>query len=219
MTRTSAVLACLVLLLVSACSTVVDGTATWPGATLEKVMLTEPDFPEGVRYDRITFEPGQPDGAGGPPAMLSKPAGCSDGLTNVIAKSAQRGPGSAVQYSATYDGARIVMTVLSWHLDLDGLAQTAERCAEFQTFFDPSSAGIPMTTTKLPSDDGSLLYQQTMDLGGTESSMYMAFANVGPMAMFGLSMPTPNPDISAKASLPQTFLDVVQKQSERIAAA
>jgi hypothetical protein len=218
--RNSAVFAWLALVvLVSSCSSTVAGTATWPGATLEKVVLTAPDFPEGVRYDRITFEPGQPDGAGGPPAMLSKPPGCSDGLTNVIAKSAQRGPGSAVQYSATYDGARIVMTVLSWHLDLEALALTAERCARFETFFDPSSDGIPMTTNKLPSDDGSLVYQQTMDLGGTESSMFMAFANVGPMAMFGLSMPTPNPDISVKASLPQTFLDVVEKQSERIAAA
>jgi hypothetical protein len=76
-----------------------------------------------------------------------------------------------------------------------------------------------MTTTKLPSDDGSLIYQQTMNLGGTESSVFMAFANVGPMATFGLAMPTPNPDISVKASLPQTFLDVVDMQSERIDAA
>jgi hypothetical protein len=206
---------------VAACSTVVDGAATWPGATLEKVVLTAADFPEGVQYDRISFEPGQPDGAGGPPAMLSKPPGCSDGLTNVIKQQAERGPGSAAQYSAGYDGARIVMTVLSWNLDLDTLAQTAQRCATFQTFFDPASPGIPMTTTALPEEmspvDGALVYQQTMELAGQESSIYMTFANIGPMAMFGLTLPAPNPAISVKASLPQTFLEVAGKQAARIA--
>jgi hypothetical protein len=215
--RATAVL--LLVTVVAACSTVVPGTPTWPGATLEKVVLSERDFPAGVQYDRTTFDPGRPDGAGGPPAMLSEPAGCTDGLTNVIAQSAERGPGSAVQYSATYDGARIVMTVLSWHLDLEALAQTAARCENFETFFDPGSPGIPMTTIKLDSAEGTLVYQQTMDLRGVENSMYMAFANIGPMAMFGLSLPVPNPEISAKATLPQTFLDVVARQSERIAAA
>ncbi|AQA06865.1 hypothetical protein BVC93_30215 [Mycobacterium sp. MS1601] len=207
---------------VSACSSVIAGTATWPGATLEKVVLGPADFPDGVEYHRIDFEPGQPDGAGGPPAMLSKPPGCSDGLTNVIAASAQRGPGSAEQFSAGYDGARIVVTVLSWHLNLDELAQTAARCETFQTFFDPSSPGIPMVTTKLdealPAADDALVYQQTMNLSGVESSVYMTFANIGPMAMIGLSLPVENPGISAKATLPQTFLDVMAKQSERIAA-
>ena len=54
--------------------------------------------PQGVQYDRITREPGQADGAGAPPAMLSRPEGCSDGLTRVIADSAERGPGSAAEY-------------------------------------------------------------------------------------------------------------------------
>lgn len=204
---------------VTACSTVITGTPTWPGATLEKVVLTAEDFPDGVRYDRIAFAPGQPDGRGGPPAMLSKPPGCSDGLTNVIAETAERGPGSAAQYSAAYDGARFVITVLSWHLDLDALAQTAARCETFKTYFDPMSPGIPMTTTKLPSDDGTLVYQQTMNLLGEESSIYMAFANIGPMAMFGISFPLSNPGIAIKASLPQTFLDIVAKQAEHIEAA
>lgn len=212
---------------VTACSTEVPGTPTWPGETLEKVVLTAGDFPDGVQYDRITFEPGQPDGAGGPPAMLSRPPGCSDGLTNVIKQSAERGPGSAAQYSATYDGARIVMTVLSWHLDLDALAQTAQRCEDFETFFDPASPGIPMTTTALPdelspaamsADDRALVYQQTMNLAGQESSIFMVFANIGPMAMFGLTLPAPNPQISVKASLPETFLEVAGRQAERIAA-
>lgn len=64
-----------------------------------------------------------------------------------------------------------------------------------------------------------MLYQQTINLRGAESSVYMAFANIGPMAMIGLSLPVDNPDIGAKATLPQTFLDVVGSQSERIAAA
>ena len=71
--------------------------------------------------------------------MLSMPEGCSDGLTRVIAASAERGAGSAAKYSVAYDGARIVMTVLTWNLDLDKLAATAVRCATYQTFFDPSS--------------------------------------------------------------------------------
>ena len=50
------------LLVVSGCSTVVAGTPTWPGETLERVVLTAEDFPQGVQYDRITFEPGRPDG-------------------------------------------------------------------------------------------------------------------------------------------------------------
>lgn len=217
--RASVIVSAVVIATVTACTTVVAGTPTWPGATLEKVVLTADDFPAGVQYDRIAFAPGQPDGQGGPPAMLSKPPGCSDGLTNVIEKSAERGPGSAVQYSAAYDGARMIMTVLSWHLDLEALEQVAARCETFKTYFDPASPGIPMTTTKLPSDDGTLVYQQTMNLDGMESSIYMAFANIGPMAMFGITFPVPNPGISAKASLPQTFLDVVAKQGDRIEAA
>ena len=72
-------------LLAGGCAQPVAGTATWPGARLEKVLLTPADFPEGVRYERITRESGQADGVGAPPPMLSSPEGCSDGLTRVIA--------------------------------------------------------------------------------------------------------------------------------------
>ena len=48
-----------------------------------------------------------------------------------------------------YDGARIVMTVLTWPLDLGELAATAEQCAHFEAFFDRSGPGIPINTTKL----------------------------------------------------------------------
>jgi hypothetical protein len=210
-------LAVVVITAFTACANTIAGTATWPGAKLEKLVLTAPDFPPGVQYDRLIDNPGQPDGAGGPPAMQSMPEGCSDGLTRVIAASAERGAGSAAKYSVSYDGARIVMTVLTWNLDLDKLAATAERCAQYQTFFDPSSEGIPMTTTRLqtPRPD-ALVYEQTMDLSGAKSSVFFSFENIDTMAVFGIAFPTPNPTIAVKASLPQTFLDITGTQAERL---
>jgi hypothetical protein len=222
MTGRHMVASALALLAVAAggCANVITGTATWPGAKLDKVLLTAADFPAGAQYDRLVEKPGQPDGQGGPPAMLSDPEGCSDGLTRVIAATAERGPGSAAKYSVAYDGARIVMTVLTWNLDLDKLAATAERCARYQTFFDRSSEGIPMTTTKLPtSRPDSLTYEQTMDLSGAKSSVFFSFENVEGMAAFGIAFPTPNPTIAVKASLPQTFLDAAGKQADRLQGA
>jgi hypothetical protein len=213
---TRTVLAAVAVLALSGCSTVVSGTPTWPGATLEKVLLTGADFPAGVQYDRINEDQGTPDGSGSPPAMLSKPEGCSNAFTDVIAGSAERGPGSAAKYSVAYDGARMLITVLSWHLDLDQLAATAERCQTFKTFFDPSSPGIPIVTTKLPSDDGELVYQQTMTIGKQENSINMSFANVGALGVFAIALPTENPTIPVKGSLPQTFLDTTRKQTDRI---
>ena len=213
----ASVLALFVIMAFTGCANTVAGTATWPGAKLERTTLTAADFPPGVQYDRIVEKPGQPDGQGGPPAMLSKPEGCSDALTKVIAASAERGAGSASKYSVAYDGARIVMTVLTWNLDLDKLAATAERCAEYQTFFDPSSEGIPITTTRLQtSRTDALVYQQTMDLSGAKSSVFFSFENVGTMAAFGMAFSTPNPAIAVKGSLPQTFLDISGKQAERL---
>jgi hypothetical protein len=211
-----------VVLLVSGCGHVVTGAATWPGERLARVALDRDDFPPGVQYERLEDEPGKPDGRGGPPAMLSQPQGCSEGLSRIIASSAERGPGSAVRYVVAYDGARILVTVLSWSLDLGGLAAEADRCAEFQTFFAPPTQGgepgIPMTTTPLPtSRPDTLVYRQTMRLGGTESSVYFWFANVGPAAVFAVAFPTPNPRIPVKAQLPQTFQDVARRQSERLA--
>ena len=94
-----------------------------------------------------------------------------------------------------YDGARIVMTVLTWPLDLARLAATADRCAHFQTFFDPSTApGIPMTTTRLQtSRPDALVYQQTMRLNNVDSSVYFAFENIGRMAVFGIAFPYTEP--------------------------
>ena len=203
----------------SGCGTVVSGTPTWPGEVLQKMLLTAADFPAGVQFDPIREDPGAPDGAGSPPSMLSKPPGCANALTDVIAKSAERGPGSAAKYAVSYDGARIQMTVLSWSLNLDELAATASRCQHFETFFDPQSEGIPITTTLLPSSDGTLIYRQTMDLAGRQSSVYMAFANVGRYAVFGVVFPTEDPAIPVKATLPQTFTDVVGRQVQRMRAA
>jgi hypothetical protein len=210
--------AALTVLLVSGCATI-TGTPTWPGAKLERAVLTEADFPPGVRYERINREPGEGDNASGPPPMLSRPEGCTDALTRDIADTAERGPGSAAEYVVAYDGARMVITVLTWSLDLDKLAATAQRCAEYDTFFDPSDPGIRITTTQVPVPRGeALAYQQTMHLRGQESSVYFSFENVGAMAVFGIAFPTADPSIPVKGTLPQTFLDVTGKQAERAQA-
>lgn len=215
--------AVLASVLLTGCSALITGTPTWPGAKLERVVLKTDDFPPGVDYGRIIDQPGLPDNAGGPSSMLSKPEGCSNGLTDVIAANAERGPGSAAKYSVSYDGARILMTVLSWKLDLDRLAATASRCEHFDAYFDPTSEGIPITTTKLsPSRPGQLVYQQTMRLDGLEESVFMSFENIDRMAVFGIAFPTKQmgaqqPD-APKATLPQTFLDTVTKQADRILA-
>lgn len=209
------VLAAGVIVFLSSCA--VDGTPTWPGARLNAALLTPDDFPSGVRFDRIVEPSGRPDGAGSPPAMASRPAGCTDGLTRVIATSAERGPGSSAKYSVAYDGARIVMTVLTDTLDLEELEATAARCELYVTYFDEASEPILMTTTKMTSSRAqSLTYQQTMQLKDTESSVYFTFENVGQSGMFGIAFPTPDPTIAVKASLPQTFLDIAAKQSERL---
>lgn len=220
MTWRTVLVLCAAALLTQACAQPIAGTATWPGARLDKVLLTPADLPEGVQYERITRESGQADGVGAPPAMLSRPEGCSDGLTRVIADSAERGPGSAAEYLVAYDGARMVITVLTWRLDLEKLAAVADRCAEFETYFDPSTPGIPMTTTRLEtSRPDALVYEQTMQLGGTRDSVYFSFENIGDTAVFGLALPTPNPSIPVKGSLPQTFLDITAKQADRARSA
>jgi hypothetical protein len=215
------VLIAAVAALLSGCATTIGGTATWPGAKLNTVLLTEGDFPPGVVYGRILEDPGQPDNAGAPPSMLSIPQGCSNGLTGVIAASAERGPGAASKYAVTYSGVRVVMTVLTSALNLDGLANEATRCQTFNVYFDRNSAPIPITTTKLTSSrPGQLVYQQSMKSGGIDTTIYMSFENVGRMAVFGMAFPTmqvsegqPPPP---KGSLPQTFTEIADRQARRI---
>ena len=214
-------LICVAAALVAGCAATISGTPTWPGAKLDKVLLTEHDFPPGAGYGRIADQPGQPDNAGGPPPMMSSPQGCSNGLTDVIAAHAERGPGSAAKYSVIYSGARIVMTVLTSQLSIDELAAEANRCHNFNTYFDRNSPPIPITTTKLPaSRPGQLVYQQTMQLHGINNSVYMSFENIGRMAVFGIAFPTMqlsdgNPP-PPKASLPQTFTEIADHQAQRI---
>jgi len=201
------------MMLLAGCAEPVAGTATWPGAVLDRALLDESDFPPGVQYDRIVDQPDRPDGAGGPGPMLSRPAGCADALTNVIKESAERGPGSAAKYAVSYDGARIAMTLLSWNLDMDALEAAGRSLRQFRGLLRPRSEGIPITTAALSgAESGALAYQQTMELGGSPTSVFMAFQNVGRRAVFGLAFPGNNPMIAAKASLPQTFLDVFNDQ-------
>lgn len=202
------------------CASPVQGTPTWPGERLERVVPSAEDFAPGVQFDRIVENPGEPDGAGAPPAMLSDPPGCSEGFTKVITAGAERGPGSAVKYTVGYDGARMLVTVLSWSLDMAGLEAISERCKNFRTYFDRNAQPIPMTTVRLDTDrPDALVYEQTMDLAGARSSVYFSFENVDSMAVFAVAFPTPNPSIPVKATLPQTFLDVTGKQAQRLEAA
>ena len=213
-----ALIAALTVSVLTGCTTI-TGTATWPGAKLERAVLTEADFPPGVRFEHITRNPGEGDNSNSPPPMLSRPEGCTDGLTRDIAATAERGPGSASEYIVAYDGARMIITVLTWSLDLERLAATAARCAEYETYFDEGDPGIAMTTTPLPVERSeALAYQQTMHLQGDQSSVYFSFENVGSMAVFGIAFPTPDPSIPVKGSLPQTFLDITAKQAERAEA-
>ena len=206
---------------IAGCSTTISGTPTWPGARLDKVVLTQSDFPPGVEYGRIHEQPGKPDNFDGPSPLPSVPEGCSDGLTKLIAGHAERGPGSAAKYNVIYDGARIVMTVLTSLLNLDALAAEASRCQQFNTYFDRNSEPIPITTKKLPgSDPDQLVYEQTMALHGVNNNVYMAFENVGTMAVFGIAFPTTQlatgQQSAPKASLPQTFIDIADRQAQRI---
>lgn len=206
-----------VLAALTGCSSTVAGSPTWPGERLERVLLSAADFPPGVQFDRIIENPGEPDGAGAPPAMLSDPPGCSEGFTKVITASAERGAGSAAKYTVSYDGARMLVTVLSWPLDMAGLEATAQKCATFETYFDRNVAPIPMTTQRLDTErPDALVYRQTMDLAGARSSVWFSFENVDSMAVFAVAFPTPNPAIGVKATLPQTFLDVTGKQAQRL---
>ncbi len=47
-------------LVLTGCANTIAGTATWPGARLEKVVLTAADFPPGVQYDRLSRSPAGP---------------------------------------------------------------------------------------------------------------------------------------------------------------
>ena len=62
-----AVGAAMAVVVLTGCGQAVTGTPTWPGARLERAVLTAADFPAGVGFERINRDPGQGDGAGAPP--------------------------------------------------------------------------------------------------------------------------------------------------------
>src|SRR5258708_7343221 len=93
--RCEAAVLTLLLVALTGCAHAISGTATWPGARLEKVVLTADDFPAGAHFDRIILPARQPGAAGGPPAMLSHPERRSDRPSRPIAETAGRGPGRA----------------------------------------------------------------------------------------------------------------------------
>jgi hypothetical protein len=186
-------------------------------------LLTQADFPAGVQYGRVPEDPGKADNSGGPPPMLSAPQNCSNGLTTVIAAHAERGRGAAAKYNVLYDGAQIVMTVLTSRLRLDELAAEAARCKSYNVYFDRDSEPIPMTMTALPSSSpNQLVYKQTMRLQGVDHLTFMSFENIGGMAVFGTASATTqmasDQQSGPKATLPQTFTEIADKQAQRIRA-
>ena len=57
--RCEAAVLALLLAVLTGCAHAISGTATWPGARLERVVLTAADFPPGVQYDRREIGRGQ----------------------------------------------------------------------------------------------------------------------------------------------------------------
>ena len=55
----------------------------------------------------------------------------------------------------------------------------------------------------------------TLALSTIDESLHTGQRDPRRMAVFGIVFPTPNPSISVKASLPQTFLEIAAKQAER----
>ena len=59
-----------------------------------------------------------------------------------------------------------------------------------------------------------------MKLQGIDSSVYMSFENIGTMAVFGIAFPTTQlakgQQAAPKASLPQTFIEIADRQAQRI---
>jgi hypothetical protein len=62
-----------------------------------------------------------------------------------------------------------------------------------------------------------------MRLAGTDSNVFMAFVNIGRMGVFGIAFPTgqlgAGQQSLPKATLPQTFTEIVDQQAQRIQSA
>ena len=129
-------------LLLAACGQTVAGTPTRPGATLEKVTSPAPTSRPACSSTASHDKPDSPDGAGGP-GRCCPCRGLRQRADRRDRQIRPARPRQRHQARGSYDGVRIVMTVLSWLLDLQQLEATANRCAKFEAFFDPNSEGIP----------------------------------------------------------------------------
>ena len=122
--------------------------------------------------------------------MLSQPEGCSDGLTRIIAAAAERGAGSASKYVVAYDGARIVMTVLTWELGSRRARRDGGALRSLPDLLRPvvgrhsddhhQAADFASRRAGLPADHGPQR---------SESSVFFSFENVDQMAVFGIAFP------------------------------
>ncbi|SHW68121.1 Uncharacterised protein [Mycobacteroides abscessus subsp. abscessus] len=102
-------------------------------------------------------------------------------------------------------------------IDLTNVKDVATRCAKYEVFFDTNSPGTPMTTEPVQGGPvGVLTYKQTMIMPKGTTSRYMAFANVRGVAMVATSFDLRDPSVKATATMPQTFLDIVGKQVDKI---
>lgn len=204
-----------VLALVAGCAVSVTGTAVWPGDIIERVILTQNDFPPGVKYERRE----KPDAASpsrpNPYTMRSVPEGCADGMTAVVREAAAAGLGRDSDYSVWYQNARFSIGVHTRPLDLERVAEVAERCARYRAFFGAeNSDGLDITTTPIDSPrPGGLAYRQTL---GSSNPVYMYFENVGSMSVSAMMLPLGDDRVSVSAELPQTFLEVAARQAERV---
>ncbi len=206
-------------LALAGCTQTVTGTATWPGARIAQSLLTADELPQGTKYDRVVADLGpvtvnnqQVVGA-----MPSNPQGCADGLSPRLANAGRAGPENTARYIARFNGANIIVSLLRDTIDLANVKEVATRCATYEVFFDKSSPGTRMITEPVQGGPvGVLTFKQTMIMPKGSTSRYMAFANVQGVAMVATSFDLRDPSVKATATMPQTFLDIVAKQVDKI---
>ncbi|MUM19960.1 hypothetical protein FZI91_00230 [Mycobacterium sp. CBMA271] len=201
------------------CSPSIAGQATWPGERIAKSLLTADELPKGTQYDRVIADPGRVivNNQQVVGAMPSNPQGCADGLSPRLANAGQPGPENTARYIARFNGANIIVSLLRDTIDLANVKSVATRCAKYEVFFDKNSPGTSMTTELVQGGPvGALIYKQTMIMPKGTNIRYMAFANVQGVAMVATSFELRDPSVTATATMPKTFLDIVEKQVDKI---
>ncbi|MGH3723061.1 MAG: hypothetical protein ACRDUS_02900 [Mycobacterium sp.] len=195
------------------------GTATWPGERIAKSLLVADELPAGAKYDRVIADPGpvtvnHQQVVGG---MLSNPPGCADGMSPRLANAGRPGPENTARYIARFNGANIIVSLLRDTIDLANVKDVATRCAKYEVFFDKNSPGTPMTTEPVQGGPaGVLTYKQTMIMPKGTTSRYMTFANVKGVALVATSFDLRDPTVKATATMPETFLEIVDAQVAKI---